>query len=83
MSEWTVEITRAKYSFTDERWHWTIYEDGHVPIVDDLYFSGWAITKKRAMRKGEKTIERIVQGRRRKAETISYQYSPVGDAPKA
>lgn len=82
MSEWTVEITRGNYSFTDERWHWKIYEDGHVPM-DNVYFSGWAITKKRAMRKAEKTIEQIVQGRCRKAESISYQYSPVGDAREA
>ena len=82
MIEWTVEITRTKFSFTDERWHWSIYENGHVPMSDDAYFCGYAITKNRAMKKAERAIEAIVRGRDREAESVSYHYTPVSDARK-
>lgn len=71
MSEWKITIERSGYTWTTDRWYWTVFEDGSVRVF------GVALTKNRAESKAEKSIEELLDKRQRKT---TYHYTPHGKA---
>ena len=85
MSEWSITIERTGFNI-DMRWHWIIREDGHLP--PELDFTGYAQTRKRARRKAERAIEKIIRKREQQPgpqqrESYFYHYEPRGHDEEA